>query len=69
MPTVHAQTLRRAAQLLGGTEQLAQHLAVQPSQLALWMGGAEATPPDIFLKAVDLLAEHDDPTKRPPPVG
>jgi DNA-binding transcriptional regulator YdaS (Cro superfamily) len=65
LPTVHAQTLRRAAQVLGGTEQLARHLAVKPSQLALWMGDAEPTPPDIFLKAVDLLAEHDDPGKRP----
>ena len=64
MPTVHAQTLRRAAQIVGGTEQLAQQLAVKPSQLALWMGGAEPTPPDIFLKAVDLLAEHNDPSKR-----
>jgi len=64
LPTVHAQTLRRAAQIVGGTEQLAQQLAVKPSQLALWMGGAEPTPPDIFLRAVDLLAEHDDPRKR-----
>jgi hypothetical protein len=29
------------------------------------MGGAEPTPPDVFLKAVDLLAEHDNPAKRP----
>jgi hypothetical protein len=65
LSTVHEQTLRRAAQVLGGTEQLAHYLAVKPSQLELWMGGAEATPPDIFLKAVDLLAEHNDPRKRP----
>lgn len=59
MPNLYARTLKRAAQVVGGTEQLAISLKVTPSHLALWLGGAEPTPPDIFLKAVDLITEHD----------
>ena len=61
MPTVHARALKRAAQIAGGTEQLAACLNVVPSHLALWIDGAEPTPPDIFLKAVDLISDHSAP--------
>lgn len=57
--TVHATTLKRAAQLVGGLEQLAYRLDVTPSHLALWVAATEPTPPNIFLKAVDLIQEHD----------
>ena len=57
--TVHARTLQRAAQLVGGLEQLAYRLDVTPSHLALWVADTEPTPPNIFLKAVDLIQEHD----------
>ena len=56
--TVHARTLQRAAQLVGGLEQLAYRLDVTPSHLALWVADTEPTP-NIFLKAVDLIQEHD----------
>ena len=59
MPRLYARTLKRAAEIVGGTEQLAVHLNVVPSHLALWIGGAQPTPPDVFLKAVDLISEHD----------
>ena len=59
MSTVHARTLKRAAQLVGGLEQLASRLDVTPSHLALWVAATEPTPPNIFLKAVDLIQEHD----------
>ena len=59
MPTLYARTLRRAAEIAGGTEELAVHLNVVPSHLALWILGAEPTPADVFLKAVDLISEHD----------
>ena len=59
MSTVHARTLQRAAQLVGGLEQLAYRLDVTPSHLALWVADTEPTPPNIFLKAVDLIQEHD----------
>ena len=56
MPTVYARALKRAAEIVGGREQLALHLNVLPSHLALWMDGAQPTPQDIFLKAVDLIS-------------
>jgi DNA-binding transcriptional regulator YdaS (Cro superfamily) len=65
MPTLYARTLKRAAEIVGGTEQLAVHLNVVPSHLALWISGAAPTPPDVFLKAVDLISEHDGPKNLP----
>ena len=59
MPTVYARALKRAAEIVGGREQLALHLNVLPSHLALWMDGAQPTPQDIFLKAVDLISESE----------
>jgi hypothetical protein len=61
VPTVHARALKRAAEILGGRAQLAVHLRVVPSHLELWIDGTEPTPPDIFLKAVDLISEHEAP--------
>ena len=65
MPTVYAQTLKRAAERVGGAERLAVQLGVGPGDLALWIDGAAPTPPDIFLKAVDLISEHQAPGNRP----
>lgn len=65
MPTLYARTLKRAAEVVGGTEALAVQLKVVPSHLAQWMDGAEPTPPEIFLKAVDLISEHDSQKNRP----
>lgn len=59
MPTVYARALKRAAEIVGGREQLALHLNVVPSHLELWIDGVEPTPPHIFLKAVDLISEAD----------
>jgi hypothetical protein len=59
VPNLYAQTLKRAAQVVGGTGQLALRLKVTPSHLARWLGGVERAPADVFLKAVDLLNEED----------
>lgn len=59
MPDVRARTLKRAAVIMGGEEQLALHLKVTPSHLALWIQGTESPPDHIFLRAVDLVVNHD----------
>ena len=59
MADVRARTLQRAAEIMGGEQQLAFHLKVTPSHLALWLQGTECPPDHIFLKAVDLVTEHD----------
>lgn len=58
MPNLYARTLKRAAQIAGGTEQLALHFKVTPSHLALWIAGVEPTPAEIFLRAVDIVSEQ-----------
>jgi hypothetical protein len=56
-PAVGAPTLRRAAEILGGRERLRRYLKVSALSLAVWMAGAEPPPVDVFLKAVDVIAE------------
>ena len=59
MPNLYARTLKRAAQVVGGTDQLATRLKVPPSFLSLWIAGVDSAPAEIFLKAVDLITESD----------
>jgi DNA-binding transcriptional regulator YdaS (Cro superfamily) len=61
LPTVHARTLKRAAEIIGGEEELARRLIVTPSHLELWIRGLESPPVDVFLKAVDIVTENDLP--------
>lgn len=65
MPNLYARTLKRAAQVVGSTEQLASSLKVTPSHLTLWMKGAAEVPPDVFLKAVDVITRHDGSSNPP----
>ena len=69
MPNLYARTLKRAAQVVGGPEQLALSLKVTPSHLALWLKGMADVPADVFLKAVDLINEHDAPNTQPNPAA
>ena len=59
VPNLYARTLKRAAQVAGGTEQLATLLKVPRSYVSLWIAGGESAPAEIFLKAVDLISESD----------
>ena len=59
MADVRVETLKRAAQIVGGEQKLAIHLGVTPSHLALWLAGVEPTPSQIFLLAVDLITEDE----------
>jgi hypothetical protein len=59
VPNVYVRTLRRAAEIVGGELQLALRLEVRPSQLALWLRGAEPMPVRVFFRAVDLVTEHE----------
>ena len=63
MPDVYIRTLMRAAEISGGAQELAFKLKVTPSHLSLWLGGLEPCPPDVFLKAVDLVLEREIATQ------
>jgi DNA-binding transcriptional regulator YdaS (Cro superfamily) len=63
-------TLRAAAQMLGGPEALAQALGVSALQADRWIKGEESVPADIFLIAVDIVERHDRrKAPRPPDNG
>lgn len=59
MPTVYARTLRRAAEITGGVEQLASRLGVRSEDLVHWLQGTKQVPQEIFLRAVDIVVAHD----------
>jgi hypothetical protein len=65
MAWVHARTLRRAVDIVGGEHQLALRLKVKPNHLSLWLRGLCEPPVDVFLRAVDLVTENDDPGDPP----
>jgi len=56
--SVRVQTLRRAAEILGGPVQLRIYLNVSAICLAAWMTGVDNMPTQVFLKAVDLVMEE-----------
>jgi len=56
---VYVRTLQRAAELVGGEQALARRLKVTPSHLALWLQGVVSPPCDFFLKAADIVSEHE----------
>jgi hypothetical protein len=57
---VHARTLVKAAELLGGERALARYLKVPMAELFVWMRGATPVPDQIFLRAVDLVLNDLD---------
>jgi DNA-binding transcriptional regulator YdaS (Cro superfamily) len=59
MPTVYARTLRRAAEIAGGVQQLGSKLGVSSEDLVYWLQGTKAVPQEIFLRAVDIVVAHD----------
>jgi hypothetical protein len=57
MGSIQAQTLQRAASMLGGKEKLRELLRVPMRELESWLAGSERPPLDVFLKAVDVVSE------------
>ena len=57
MPADQFQTLRYAAELVGGEEELIRRLGITPGQFARWTSGEERPPLAVFLKAVDIVHE------------
>lgn len=58
MPTVHARAFRRAADILGGAEELAKVLHTPSFVVKLWMQGRGMAPLSAFFKAVDVIYQH-----------
>jgi DNA-binding transcriptional regulator YdaS (Cro superfamily) len=56
--SVQRRSLHRAAEIVGGPAALARTLGVPEPALRMWLDG-RPVPPDIFLRAVDIIIEHD----------
>jgi DNA-binding transcriptional regulator YdaS (Cro superfamily) len=70
VPEVYIRTLQRAVEIVGGEQPLALRIKVTPSHLSLWLQGLEDPPTEVFLRAVDLVSEHEFGqlgNRRPPP--
>ena len=75
MPTVHARTVRRAAEIVGSVEALAAQLEVRDEDLRKWIEDQLSVPQEIFLRCVDIVNAHqmneisgshaNSPPKRP----
>ena len=56
--TRYTETLAFAAATIGGTGRLAEFLDVPRSALLRWLAGEEVPPAEIFLSALDLIADE-----------
>jgi hypothetical protein len=55
---VQNRALRRAAELLGGPEELAKHLGVPQSYVRVWLRG-KPIPATVFLRTVDIISDYE----------
>jgi hypothetical protein len=53
----YAQTLRRAALLLGGVKPLASRLSAPVEQVGKWIAGVDEAPLKAFLQSLDIVSE------------
>jgi hypothetical protein len=54
---IHKRALRRAAEIIGGNEELRLHLGVSEADFVGWFGKRDL-PRDIFLHLVDIITEE-----------
>ena len=54
---IHQRALRRAAEIVGGNEQLRLHLGAAEAEFSSWEHRSDL-PPDIFLRLVDIITEE-----------
>jgi hypothetical protein len=55
---IHKRALRRAAEILGGDEQLRIHLGATELDFASWNGLREL-PRNVFLRLVDIITDEE----------
>ena len=55
---IQNRALHRAAELLGGPDELAQHLGVPQSYVRVWLEG-KPIPATVFMRLVDIIVDHE----------
>ena len=58
MGRIHSRALQRAAELLGGIQELCAYLQVPAGELERWIENTDVPPSGIFLRVVDLIVEE-----------
>ena len=68
---VYTETLACAAATIGGAARLAEFLRVPKGRLARWLAGEEPLPQEVFLDALDVIADgpYASPERRRPRVA
>ena len=71
--STYAKALRRAADIIGGVDELRTHLAVAEEELAQWLAGEVVPPFPVFREVVDLISATSQDLrirgKQPDPSG
>jgi hypothetical protein len=71
--SVYSRALKKAAELLGGREQLAKVLQVPSTEIDKWIADQGKPPREVFLRIVDLILDesrpgaNDEPQEPTPP--
>ena len=55
---IHIRALKRAAQILGGDENLRLHLGASETDFSNWSGEREL-PRNVFLRLVDIITDEE----------
>ena len=53
---IHCEILRRAAEVAGGEDQLAQRLNVRREDMREWVQGKAAAPAGVYILALNILS-------------
>jgi DNA-binding transcriptional regulator YiaG len=54
---IHKRALRRAAEIVGGNEELMRYLSVSEAEFSGWAGERDL-PREIFLRLVDIITDE-----------
>ncbi|HYR35245.1 MAG TPA: YdaS family helix-turn-helix protein [Burkholderiales bacterium] len=62
-----ARTLRRAVEVVGSEEALADTLGVSYESVSAWLLGEQPLPNDLYMRALDLVSQgpHHQPRRKP----
>lgn len=58
--SVGIRAVRLASRIAGGPRKLRERLNVEAADLAAWLAGARDPPPEVLLKALDLILDELD---------
>jgi len=66
---MQAHVLARAAEVLGGVDELASRLEISSGVVRVWMEGKLSLPQRVFFVLVDIISEADARREPEPPKG